>query len=93
VPGWMYHLDDIYRSVLDGSQPHAEISGMRRCRFMTGEALRFGIVKGCAVADLKERGFRLAQDIDAAGLKQAYFNGKNASRKVTEGYGMVMGVA
>jgi O-methyltransferase involved in polyketide biosynthesis len=63
---------------------------MRRYRFMTGEGLTFGIAEGAVEAFLKERGYRQARDMNAEGLKRAYFTGKNAERKVTSGYGIVV---
>lgn len=83
-------FDYIYRSVLDGVQEHGEVSNMRRYRFMTGEGLTFGIEEGAVAVFLKERGFRQVRDMDAQGLKQVYFTGKNAGRKVTSGYGIVV---
>ena len=83
-------FDYLYRSVLDGVQKHDEVSNMRRYRFMTGEGLTFGIEAGTVEAFLKERGFRLVRDMDAEGLRQAYFTGRNAGRKVTSGYGIVV---
>jgi methyltransferase (TIGR00027 family) len=83
-------FDYIYRSVLDGVQKHGEVSNMSRYRFMTGEGLTFGIEAGTLEAFLKERGFRQVRDMDAQVLKQVYFTGKNAGRKVTSGYGIVV---
>jgi methyltransferase (TIGR00027 family) len=85
-------FDYVYRDVLEGVQKHSEISNMRRYHFMTGEGLTFGIDEGCAEAWLKERGFRQSQDINAIDLKQAYFTGVNASRRIAEGYGIAIGV-
>jgi methyltransferase (TIGR00027 family) len=84
-------FDYIYKSVLDGIQKQSEISSMRRYRFMTGEGLTFGIPEGGAEAFLRERGFRRIKDVGRDGLKAAYFHGKNASRKVAGGYGIVIG--
>lgn len=84
-------FDYIYRSVLDGSQKHGEIRGMRRYHFMTGERLTFGISEGTVETFLKERGFHHVKDITAYDLKAAYFTGKNAGRKVVNGYGIVIG--
>jgi methyltransferase (TIGR00027 family) len=89
APGSAIVFDYIYRSVLEGVQQHAEVSNMRRYRFMTGEGLIFGIPEGGAESFLKERGFRQVLDMDAAGLKKTYFTGKNAARNVAGGYGIV----
>jgi methyltransferase (TIGR00027 family) len=83
-------FDYLYRSVLEGVEKHVEVSGMRRYRFMTGEGLTFGIAEGTVEAFLKERGYRQVGDMNAEGLKRAYFTGKNAERKVTSGYGIVV---
>jgi methyltransferase (TIGR00027 family) len=89
-PGSAVVFDYIYRSVLDGVQKHGEVSNMRRYRFMTGEGLTFGIEASTLEAFLKERGFRLVRDMDAEGLRQAYFTGRNAGRRVSSGYGIVI---
>jgi methyltransferase (TIGR00027 family) len=91
APGSAIVFDYIYQAVLDGAQKHGEVSGMRRYRFMTGEGLTFGIAEGASEALLKERGFHHVKDVSVADLKAAYFTGKNASRKVVGGYGIVIG--
>ncbi len=83
-------FDYIYREALDGVQKHGEISNMRRYRFMTGEGLTFGIEEGEIEPFLNERGFHNVRDMDAKGLKQAYFTGENAGRKIATGYGIVV---
>jgi methyltransferase (TIGR00027 family) len=85
-------FDYVYRSVLDGVQHHSEVSQMHRYRFITGEGLTFGIPQDAVEAFLVERGFRQVQDVDAVGLKQAYFTGSNADRKVAGGYGIATGI-
>ena len=84
-------FDYVYQAMLDGVQKQSEISNMRRYRFMTGEGLTFGIPEGAVGAFLTRRGFRQVKDVNAAELKAAYFSGKNASRKVVGGYGIVIG--
>jgi len=91
APGSAIVFDYVYRAVLDGIQKQSEISGMRRYRFMTGEGLTFGIPEGTAEAFLRRRGFQQVKDITTDELKAAYFTGKNASRKVAGGYGIVIG--
>ena len=83
-------FDYIYRSVLEEVQKHGEVSNMRRYRFITGEGLIFGIEEGTVESFLKERGFRQVRDMNANGLRQAYFTGKNAGRKIASGYGIVV---
>jgi len=90
APGSAVVFDYLYRSILDGVQKHGEVRNMRRYRFMTGEGLTFGIEEGTVEAFLKEGGFRLVRDMDAEGLRQAYFTGRNAGRKVASGYGIVV---
>jgi methyltransferase (TIGR00027 family) len=90
APGSAIVFDYIYRQVLDGIQKHGEISNMRRYRFMTGEGLIFGIEEGAVDAFLKMRGFSQVRDMDANGLKQAYFTGRNAERNITSGYGIAV---
>jgi methyltransferase (TIGR00027 family) len=90
APGSVIVFDYIYRLVLNGVQKHGEVSNIRRYRFMTGEGLTFGIDEGTVEPFLKARGFRQVRDMDANGLRQAYFVGKNAGRKVASGYGIVV---
>lgn len=91
APGSAIVFDYVYQAVLDGVQKQSEISNMRRYRFMTGEGLTFGIPEGTAGAFLRERGFRQVKDVTVDELKAAYFTGKNASRQVVGGYGIVIG--
>lgn len=91
APGSAIVFDYLYQAVLDGIQKHIEVSNMRRYRLMTGEGLTFGIPEGWVGEFLQERGFRGVKDINTTELKAAYFTGKNASRKVTGGYGIVIG--
>ena len=90
APGSAIVFDYIYRKVLDGVQKHGEVSNMRRYRFMTGEGLTFGIEEGTVAAFLEQRGFRQVRDMDANGLKQTYFTGKNAGRNIASGYGIAI---
>jgi methyltransferase (TIGR00027 family) len=91
APGSAVVFDYVYQSVLVGLQKHSEISSMRRYRFLTGEALTFGITQGSVQSFLLERGFRLAKDVSTAELKAAYMTGKMADRKVAGGYGIAIG--
>jgi methyltransferase (TIGR00027 family) len=84
-------FDYVYQAVLEGVKKQSEISGMRRYRFMTGEGLTFGIPEGTVEAFLRMRGFQQVKDVTMDDLKAAYFIGKNASRKVAGGYGIVIG--
>jgi methyltransferase (TIGR00027 family) len=86
APGSAIVFDYVHREILDSVRKHVEVQNMRRYRFMTGEELTFGIEAGTVEAFLRERGFRRVQDINAEGLRQAYFTGKNAGRKITSGY-------
>jgi methyltransferase (TIGR00027 family) len=91
APGSAIVFDYVYQAVLEGIQKQSEISSMRRYRFMTGEGLTFGIPEGKAGVFLRARGFQQVRDISTDELKAAYFTGKNASRKVVGGYGIVIG--
>jgi methyltransferase (TIGR00027 family) len=91
APGSAIVFDYVYQDVLDGIKNHGEISNMRRYRFMTGEGLTFGIAEGAVEAFMIARSFREVQDVNVGDLKDAYFNGKNAVRKVAGGYGIVIG--
>ena len=91
APGSAIVFDYLYRAVLDGAQKQNEITNMRRYRFMTGEGLTFGIPEGTVGAFLQQRGFQQVIDVNTEALKAAYYTGKNASRKVVGGYGIVIG--
>ena len=92
APGSGIVFDYLYRLVLEGTQKHGEISNMRRYRFMTGEGLTFGIEEGGVDTFLKKRGFHQVWDMDANGLKQAYFTGRNVGRKIASGYGIAIAI-
>jgi methyltransferase (TIGR00027 family) len=91
APGSAVVFDYVYQAALDGILKHVEISNMRRYRFMTGEGLTFGIPEGTAEAFLRRRGFQQVQDVTTNELKAAYFTGKNANRRVMDGYGIAIG--
>jgi methyltransferase (TIGR00027 family) len=91
-PGSAIIFDYIYRQALDGSQKPSEVNSMQRYRFMSGEGLTFGIAEGSVEDFLKGRGFNQAVNMDAAGLKQAYFTGINVSRKIAGRYGIATGI-
>jgi methyltransferase (TIGR00027 family) len=91
APGSAIVFDYVYQAVLDGAQKQNEITNMRRYRFMTGEGLTFSIPEGIVGAFLQQRGFQSVKDVNTEDLKAAYFTGKNASRKVVGGYGIVIG--
>ena len=91
APGSSIVFDYVYQSVLVGLQKHSEITSMRRYRFLTGEALTFGIPQGSVQSFLLERGFHQVIDISAAELKAAYMTGKMVDRKVAGGYGIAIG--
>ncbi len=90
APGSALVFDYIYRQVLEGRQKHGEVDNMRRYRFMSGEGLTFGIDAGTVEAFLQERGFKRVLDVSADDLKQKYFTGRNAGRKVVSGYGIAL---
>jgi methyltransferase (TIGR00027 family) len=91
APGSAIIFDYLYQAVLEGIQKHIEISNMRRYRFITGEGLTFGIPEGTAGMFLRARGFAQVKDVTVDDLKAAYFTGKNANRKIVDGYGIVLG--
>jgi methyltransferase (TIGR00027 family) len=91
APGSAIVFDYVFQAVLEGRQKHSEISSMRRYRFMTGEGLTFGIAEGSAGEFLRRRGFQQVKDVTMDELKTAYFTGKNTSRMVVGGYGIVLG--
>ncbi len=85
-------FDYLFRAVLEGAQKHGEVTNMRRYRFMSGESLIFGIAEGGVEAFLKAHGFRAVTDVGSADLAALYFTGKNADRRIADGYGIAMGV-
>ena len=91
APGSAVVFDYLYQAVLDEVQKQSEVRNMRRYRFLTGEGLTFGIPAGTAEAFLRNRGYREAKDFTSEELKAAYFTGKNVTRKVVGGYGIVIG--
>jgi methyltransferase (TIGR00027 family) len=91
APGSAIVFDYVYQAVLEGIQKQNEIGNLRRYRFITGEGLTFGIPEGKVGSFLRERGFQQVKDVSMHELKAAYFTGKNASRKVVGGYGIVIG--
>ena len=90
APGSAIIFDYIYREILDGTRKHAEISGMHRYRFMTGENLTFGIEAGTVESFLMKRGFSRVKDVDVNYLKEAYFSGRNVGRKIASRYGIAI---
>lgn len=91
APGSEIVFDYVYQAVLDGIQKHNEVSNMSRYRFMTGEGLTFGIPEGTVEAFLRRYGFQQIKNVTSKELKATYFTGRNASRKVMGGYGIVIG--
>ncbi|HVN53379.1 MAG TPA: SAM-dependent methyltransferase [Anaerolineaceae bacterium] len=88
-PGSSVIFDYMYRSTFDGVTGHGELSSLRRYRRFTGEGLKFAIPDGQVAAFLEARGFTGVKDVGAQELKELYFQGKNSSRRVAGGYGIV----
>ncbi len=85
-------FDYIYQEVVNGVYKHGEVANMRRYRFMTGEGLTFGIPEGSIQDFLMARGFSEVQDASSVEMKNMYFHGKNANRKVVPGYGIATAI-
>ncbi len=92
VPGSSIIFDYMYTSLLDGTVKHGEVSKMRRDRWLSNEALTFGIREGTIEAFLEQRGFHQIHNADYRCLHEAYFTGLNASRTVSDGYAIVSAV-
>jgi methyltransferase (TIGR00027 family) len=88
-PGSSIIFDYIDSSLLINPGRHGEIEGMRRYQGMTGEALTFGIPVNKVKSFLIEHGFNQIHNICSEDIKKLYFAGKNQSRKVASGYGIV----
>jgi methyltransferase (TIGR00027 family) len=86
-------FDYMYRGVLDGRiQGHSEVSSMRRYRGVSNEVLSFGIEEGQIEPFLKARGFKQVVNVSGSELRARYFTGKNAARKVSQGYAIAAGI-
>jgi len=85
-PGSSIIFDYMDPTLLDGTVRRGEVSKMRNDRWMTGEALTFGIPEGTVTAFLEQRGYTNVLDADAAWLHDTYFTGASRSRTVARGY-------
>ncbi len=92
APGSSVIFDYIDEELLSSPASHGEVKGMKRYRGMTGEDLHFGIPVTQIVPFLTQRGFEQIQNIRSEELKARYFHGKNQSRNVMAGYGIVSAV-
>jgi methyltransferase (TIGR00027 family) len=91
-PGSQVIFDYMDPSLLKEPGSHGEVKGMRRYRGMTGEALRFGLPINQVEGFLQARGFSRIHNVCSQELKPLYFTGKNQSRQVVAGYGIVSAV-
>lgn len=82
-------FDFIDRAVLEGSQSHGEVAGMRRYRQMIGEGLVFGIPLDGIEEFMRVRGFDRVKNVGGDDLHHLYFTGTRQKRKVISGYGIV----
>jgi len=85
-------FDYIDRSLLENRQTHAEVKGMRRYRFMTGEGLSFGLRPEEVEGYLKTLGYSQAVNVGASDLADRYCTGPGAGRKSAGGYGIATGI-
>ncbi len=93
APGSAIVFDYMYRGLLDGRiKGHSEVSSMRRYRGVSNEVLKFGIEEGQIEPFLKERGFSQVVNVNGMELRERYFTGKNAGRKVSPGYAIATGI-
>ena len=81
-------FDYIYTALLDGTVKHGEVSRMRRVRRVSGEGLTFAIPEETIEGFLTQRGFSRVKNVTSEDLKQMYFTGPNAKRRVAWGYGI-----
>jgi methyltransferase (TIGR00027 family) len=91
APGSSVIFDYMYPTLLDGTIQRGEVSKMRRDRWISNEALVFGISEGQVTAFLEQRGFTNILDADAGYLHRAYFHGPAAGRTVAYGYAIATG--
>ena len=91
-PGSSIIFDYMYTSLLDGAVKHGEVSKMRQDRWISGEALSFGIPEGAIESFLEQRGFHRIRNANHLFLHNAYFTGPNEKRKVADGYAIVSAV-
>lgn len=92
APGSAVIFDYMDRRLLDRRQTQAEVKNMRRYRFLTGEGLCFGLRPIEVESYLRSLGFHAVRNADAAELRRRYCTGKNADRKIAEGYGIAVGI-
>jgi methyltransferase (TIGR00027 family) len=85
-------FDYMYTSLLDGTVRHGEVSQMRRNRWLSNEALAFGIPEGTITAFLEQRGFTQVCDANFKYLHDTYFTGINAKRMMADGYAIASAV-
>jgi methyltransferase (TIGR00027 family) len=85
-------FDYMYPTLLDGTIQRGEVAKMRRDRWMSGEAMVFGIPEGTMTAFLEARGFTEVQDADHDFLRRTYLTGPNAGRTIAYGYAIASAV-
>ena len=87
-PGSEVIFDFMYNEVLrDTNRP--DVKNLRRAAQLTGEEYLFGIDRGQIEPFLTQRGFRDVRSVSLEELKQRYFTGPNAGRKVAKGVEIV----
>jgi methyltransferase (TIGR00027 family) len=92
APGSAIIFDYMYTALLDGTVKHGEVSKMRRDRWLSNEALAFGIPAGTITTFLEQRGFTQVHDANFQYLHDTYFTGARAGRTVADGYAIVSAV-
>ncbi len=85
-------FDYMYPTLLDGTVKRGEVKNMRSRRWVSGEALVFGIPEGTVTAFLEARGFTDVQDADQEFLHRTYLTGPNAGRTIAYGYAIASAV-
>jgi methyltransferase (TIGR00027 family) len=88
-PGSMVIFDYFYNEALHNDFRHNEMKNTDRILQATGERLRFGIDQGRAEQFLTQRGFWDISNVTSLDLKQLYFSGPNAGRKILTGCAIV----
>ena len=79
-------FDYMYPTLLDGTIKRGEVAKMRSDRWLSDEALVFGIPEGQVGGFLEQRGFTNVQDAGNLSLHETYFTGIRQKRTVAYGY-------
>ncbi len=84
-------FDYVDEAAVKGETDHPEIRSTNMYGYFGGEQIQFGIPTADAQAWLEARGYINVENTLSTELHERYFTGANASREVTDGYGILFG--